>query len=108
MTKRDWRLIIAAFGILAVLWTAGGFIAADQYRRIDQNTQRLKDTTARLKGLAINVAASQCLHAYTRDRAADRKLVEDYIAGRPISLSQYGPACPAAAQRARQQVGEGP
>jgi hypothetical protein len=82
MTKADWRKIIAAFSILAVLWTIGGFIAASNYNRIS-------DEEDRLATLSVNATAALCLQAYAPEEGdpSEKSLVVSYVDELPIPLS---------------------
>ena len=123
MSKRDWRLIIVAFGILAVLWCIGGFVAAQQYSVLGDHTdqlaadqRQLNANTRRLKELTASVTGALCLAEFAPDvplasEPDNRKsfvesdLARDYVTGRPQPLDRFGPVCPQAVQKARKQLG---
>jgi hypothetical protein len=97
VTRRDWRLIIIAFGILAVLWCVGGFIAAENADHAEANTDRIER-------LVVNTAAAICLQAYA-DEPHEVTLIQQYARGQQIRVEN--PVCLATIRRAQRMI-EGP
>jgi hypothetical protein len=109
--RADWRRILAAFGVLAVAWTIGGFVAFDQQGRIERHAKSLAASAARIKAnngrlaeLTVNVTAALCLAEYAPERGpkAERTLAQRYVGGQTVPLTNE--VCKQAVEKARLQL----
>jgi hypothetical protein len=109
VTRADWKKIIIAFLVLAVLWAVGGFIAAYNVHTLVRHQHEIDREQDALVELAVNTTASLCLQDFATDapgkgHKSEAQLVEDYVHGREIPLDQFGPTCPAAVKLAKEQI----
>jgi hypothetical protein len=102
MTKADWRRIIAAFAVLAIMWMVGGFIAASNQVDLGRDQELIERNQDSIAELTINVTASLCLQAYAPENGptTEKTLVEQYVNDQATPIS---PICRRAIEKAREQ-----
>jgi hypothetical protein len=114
VSRKAWILICIAYVLGAGAALAGAVALSVQFDRLDDQQQAIKANASRLAQLAINITAAQCLQAYAPEQPRapaagkagedEKQLVQDYVHGDVIPLSQYGDVCPRAVALAKAQI----